>query len=487
MASISAELLSPTTSNKFYWTYSPLKYWPNDFTSSDVDDKGATGSNTYGGNVSFFAYAPYVVVEKEAGELSDGLSGFVSPKAKGNEDSNKGIIGVTKNSTPGDPKIAYKIGSNVDLLWGTLDKAKMTTPGAGEQENSGVQGKRRATDDGSVTETNLSKYEEAIVENKWVAADLTKQKIGDQVKFNFIHALAAVGGGKDATPDEGAYNSGFQVKLDIDLYAAGEDPKPGAPSGALTGGERETFEDGKYYRTIVTITSVKIANSTMGGEEDGNGNDPKVGELHDSGILNLATGKWDFVGNPSGVSILDQNIGTLLGEGDGVKSVKLNPAIAENYSADENDTWLNRIKETPKSVKDYFSKDAAYLTQLHPGVTTEAQDVYADPDIAPLFLIPGDKPVFEITVEYVVRQYDEALQNQYTEVKNKITKKVAFLESVKMNKHYTLIMHLGLTSVKFTAKVSDWQKAGGTPEGDTGGDTSNESGEIEFELPSNVK
>lgn len=43
------------------WSYSPVKYWPNEIASTAVDNKGATG-NAANGNVSFFAYAPYTGV-----------------------------------------------------------------------------------------------------------------------------------------------------------------------------------------------------------------------------------------------------------------------------------------------------------------------------------------------------------------------------------------------------------------------------------------
>ena len=39
-----------------FWTYSPVKYWPND--NQPADDTGATGSQEHN-YVSFFAYAPY--------------------------------------------------------------------------------------------------------------------------------------------------------------------------------------------------------------------------------------------------------------------------------------------------------------------------------------------------------------------------------------------------------------------------------------------
>ena len=62
-----------------------------------------------------------------------------------------------------------------------------------------------------------------------------------------------------------------------------------------------------------------------------------------------------------------------------------------------------------------------------------------------------------------MRTYDQNLatsasgEGSWTKVRQKVTKKVTFLNPVELNKQYNLLMHLGLTSVKFTATVSDWQ------------------------------
>lgn len=73
------------------WTYSPVKYWPNEHGSaaaSDVVDR-----------VSFFAYAPYV-------SAGSGTAGIKS---------------LTTNTTTGDPKVTYTVAAkpaeNVDLVW----------------------------------------------------------------------------------------------------------------------------------------------------------------------------------------------------------------------------------------------------------------------------------------------------------------------------------------------------------------------------------
>lgn len=84
------------------WTYSPIKYWPNEYGSnaaSDDIDK-----------VSFFAYGPYVDVTPSTGQLSGA-----------GEDKNSGIIQLSRNTASGDPIVKYAIngnGAGVDLVWG---------------------------------------------------------------------------------------------------------------------------------------------------------------------------------------------------------------------------------------------------------------------------------------------------------------------------------------------------------------------------------
>ena len=56
----------------------------------------------------------------------------------------------------------------------------------------------------------------------------------------------------------------------------------------------------------------------------------------------------------------------------------------------------------------------------------------------------------------------------YSQVEQIITKKITFNSAVELNKYYKLLIHLGLTSVKFTATVSGWDAATGgtTPDAD---------------------
>ena len=103
------------------WTYSPVKYWPND--NNPADNAGATGSQTHS-YLSFFAYAPYQTVAAPG-------SGFDVKDIDSNSDGkpdNDGIVAVSLNSANADASYIYYRTSNdapfdpeesVDLLWAT--------------------------------------------------------------------------------------------------------------------------------------------------------------------------------------------------------------------------------------------------------------------------------------------------------------------------------------------------------------------------------
>ena len=78
------------------WTYSPIKYWPNETTT---DGNGATSEHT--DKLSFLAYAPYTSV----------LSG-----------TDPGIYAFTSVTAAGDAKVSYRVSPDdpskgVDLMW----------------------------------------------------------------------------------------------------------------------------------------------------------------------------------------------------------------------------------------------------------------------------------------------------------------------------------------------------------------------------------
>ena len=100
-----------------HWTYSPVKYWPND--NQPADGNGATGSQSRS-YLNFFGYAPYV---------DTAVGGFNVKDTDSNSDGIKdhdGIVKVTGNGTSIDDSSVYYRTSlsspfsateSVDLLW----------------------------------------------------------------------------------------------------------------------------------------------------------------------------------------------------------------------------------------------------------------------------------------------------------------------------------------------------------------------------------
>jgi len=94
------------------WTYTPAKYWPNEFgdaAASDEVDK-----------LTFFAYAPWVDVT-----VTNGVP-------VGAAEDEKNITQITKNTAAGDPVVKYIVDTDpttsVDLCWGVAADASSYTP-----------------------------------------------------------------------------------------------------------------------------------------------------------------------------------------------------------------------------------------------------------------------------------------------------------------------------------------------------------------------
>ena len=134
------------------WVYEPEKYWPNE--NQPADDSGATGVNLEHSYVSFFAYAPWVAVDKDSGFPTSGSA-------------TSGITRLTAADVYGDPKVSYALAptadDQVDLLWGKRGKASYA-------EADGMNN----TDPAPVN------------------TDLTKQIVTERVSFLFHHALCCV-------------------------------------------------------------------------------------------------------------------------------------------------------------------------------------------------------------------------------------------------------------------------------------------------------
>lgn len=325
-----------------------------------------------------------------------------------------GITNISANNVNGDPKITYVVAQSadniVDLLWGTKGSTGVNVLGTTQAGLAYAAG----TD-----------YKGDILEGYTMNADLTKQKTEGKVDFAFKHALSKIGG---YNAGESTIAKGLMVILDID------DQK-----GAQTGGVLNNAE------TKVTITSVNIKARAL--VSDGSKNPGETGYTPTylkkaKGVFNLATGKWNVDTEASNktttqgeASTTDYTIGVSSGNG------QLNTEIAENAT----DTWAAQ----PNGVQ-----------------TSKALNVYkAGTEAQPLVYIPGTWPELTVTVNYTVRTKDDKLDGGTSKVVQTIAKKLVFNQAVALNKQYSLLMHLGLTSVKFDASVSDWDVVGSVTDG----------------------
>lgn len=413
------------TNNK--WKYDNIKYWPNEIQSGAVDVPGATTSHVNGGKVSFFAYAPYVDHGVTLGST--------------------GITAFSGNDLAGDPTVTYtfaKTGKNVDLLWGTYGST--TASVVGGTFNQGVISTAATISQRPVA--NRASWPIDILSNTSgtptayrLNGDLVKQEIDGTVGFAFKHALSKVGGTSTSNPSNTA---GLQIVLDADAVTAAN----------------------AASNTVITVENIKITTMPMSYlDNDGT---VQTGKYITGGVFNLATGKWTVnVSDDAANAIVHE----LTGTGENVSGT-LNVDIAEPAS-------VTSMTGTPMQVNGSV-----------PGVTGTAKPVYGTAT-SPLLFIPGCKPKFEIEITYYVRSFDSKLnagaasggEGTWTKVKQVIKKTVEFAQYTELNKRYTLLIHLGITSVNFTAAVSAWDDdATGI---DTDSDSTGDSNEVA--LPLNVQ
>jgi len=238
--------------------------------------------------------------------------------------------------------------------------------------------------------------------------DLTKQTVSETVDFLFKHALAKIGG-----------KNGLKIVADFDGNGVGE----------------QGFGE-KSATTCITVREIKIKNAAI-----------SASNFNIGGTFNLATGAWsNWTTNASDIAIggiIDEDIK------DGTSStIKMNTDI---YNA----------AGTPE-----YTSGTSTWSPL--GVTTTAKEVYAsDATTADAFyLIPGSdsKNALTLTVEvnYDITTADDKINGGYVKINQTITNNVTIPAGLNVNKFYTLVIHLGLTSVKFSATVADWDTAEAT-------------------------
>lgn len=191
-----------------------------------------------------------------------------------------------------------------------------------------------------------------------------------------------------------------------------------AKMGGLNGLKVQLDVDDNAGGALDPKSNVSVQSIVIKGVED---------KLATHGVFNIATGLWE------------------------------SPALDTNY---EETTLFNVNHSTEGIDTDIFTAAGSSFTYdgswNHAGVTNSAKSIYSSGTPAAFYLIPGiANQQLEVTITYQVRTYDENLNGNYSTV-NQTIKNVVTLPSLESNKYYTLIMHLGLTSVKFEASVDSW-------------------------------
>ena len=459
------------------WVYSPVKYWPNaqslpnvfDGPSATPEPAPATSATIQ--LLSFFAYSPYAAnillttqtapdentidqaasaypatpVYGELPKLADGTTDITPFKTVNyaTATTTGGVVGMTQWTERVDPWVNYVMREGYD---GT-----MTDPAKGIDLLWGLRGQylyNEADGTGSTVPMLGNHYN----------VNLTKQTVDEKVRFMFKHALAKIGG---SAKDE-SYNAeyprqtGFKVVVDIDANSA----------MAGEGIDRqESFFPVPFnsHRTLVTVRSVSVRDAWTYAQEPESTLDKTTtkSNINTFGWFNISNGTWLNAGYSADATDNGGAQGAkvqLRIDNTGQAGVpQLHPEIAEKGIG------------TTKVIDDDPAKPWQWNDANPKGATTVAKPLYANDNADGIMLIPGTSPQsLYITVDYFVRTADPQLAKGYSEVEQIITNRVD-LQGLEANKYYTLVIHLGLTSVKFEAVVADWAT--------NGGDTYNEDGQ----------
>lgn len=445
------------------WTYSPVKYWPNGVdTANGADPSNTAVQNGSAKKLSFFAFAPYT--EKSTGDYSGSdfpVEGMAATNVN-KTDKTSGVAAITNNAYTGNVWVKFLMpnateSQAVDLLWGTNGKAEYVQTDATTSTNQTI--------------------------GEGYNLNLTKQTVGEKVSFLFKHALAKIGGathsGDNKTTAGSPATCGFKVVVDVD-----------GNSGDSQGDYFGTSNKFDSEKTLVTIKELKIQDGKSASDDTNVAVTGQSSTLNKFGWFNIETGKWSDKSGSYGndgegatYNVTANSDATLTND-----VYCLNEKILEIGANKAGDTADNKKKSLNSSDKSKWDNGTTESPKYPTGVTTTAQPVFANEDVPGLLLIPAGDAKLYVTLDYFVRTADPNLKDGFTEVEQVITNELT-LGSLDPNKFYTIIMHIGLTSVKFEAVVADWQtKSDGTYDEDGKfnegtGATDNESS---VWLPSNV-
>jgi hypothetical protein len=393
------------TYNGTKWTYEPVKYWPNEF-----GDAAKADEVDY---LTFFAYAPWTQLVPTTGK----------PDTKGIADADlenyqtKNIIQVTDNKKTGDPIIKYVVDTNpetsVDLLWGVNADPTGWAP---------IQTNGDAQNEAGLPFTNLTKPITPF------------DAAGGKIKFNLRHALA-------------------KVKITIDYIADDNTPDPSANYNPADANKIDADQTRIFVRWIqmngFALEGALNLNNTEPNKplwKDFNNNELNFDEI----IFN--DGRKDGKEGSENGSAKEANM-------------YLNPEIVENFSLLEGGKFTSGEGKKNPGVKPFMNDDYATAQLLFGGDPDGDNEGF-------FYVIPRNSSTdgqggegVNIKINYGVLTIDPSLATTLSgtkdfgsEVENQIYKEDIFGTGFdfEAGKQYEIHIHLGMTSVKIDAVVTDW-------------------------------
>ena len=382
------------------WKYEPVKYWPNEYGNAAISDEVDY--------VTFFAYAPWTNIEPTTGEVVV-PAGSTTEKAEKIQKFN--IISVNKNNATGDPIIKYVVdtdpATSVDLLFGVAAA--------------------NAAGNYSAIDTIYNKSN--VVKPGFPFIDLMKpgNPKEDKISFNLKHSLA-------------------KVKFTID-YVKDDFTPEGAT--AANPAVIDTAETRIFVRSFTIGGWATKGALNLNNTEANRAGEPLWKDF--DGVKDLAFSDITFhdgrkdgkEGDVNGVQSNEENQG-------------LNPDIIENFGAP---VW----NETKKIYEFKGAKNG--------GVTEKAQLLFggdASKNGGYFYVIPRNEKSganVDVTIVYDVETIDGKLAGLLsdgathgTSIENVISKRAILGpgKDFEAGKQYLIKIHIGMTSVKIDAVVTDW-------------------------------
>ena len=490
------------------WTYSPLKYWPNETET----DPQATGISANIDKLSFFAYAPYVNLTTP-GNMTVNTTGSVTEPAYTEASPTSGILAITKEDRSGDPLVEWKystnLDNNVDLLWGVapagmsyqdvtggtttataglpllnmvkpdkdqkmkflfqhaLSRIGLTVVSAIDQVPAGDDGGVYSNAQTRVLIKSVEVYgnfgkqgvlnlnNTAVNEAKWIEESIDEADVDGVALFTFDNGssngyiapdlryvnsqITAASGAPAKFAD---INTGV-LPSEQTLLAGGADPskKVADATPAFEYGKVLYVLDGTDYVIASTTASEKVDAYTKSGDvytqvfaTDGDTKAPLKGNSEQLYKVSASSPVAD--GDP-----LVDGTTYWVKSGSAGNWIYTKHVQSGAGTADEDDKFYTVFTPTELSGDAYDSDE--YYTALMPRY---------------FMVVPTGDTNIKVKITYAVVTKDEKLGDKLSNVENAITKATTI--NLKSGKSYNLKLILGMTSVKLSATVADWQVDG---------------------------